>query len=280
MSRLRADASRKLKYQLLLASKFLLQNATFFGKRQTHSNVRVFVAGAQRSGTNMLMKVLERSFETDIYHENNPRAFDNYLMRDTDVIWALVSKSRAPLFVIKALCELDRLVELMDSFAPARTIWIVRNFEDVVNSALLSFKSLPGSVADIVTYRNREDWRCRGMSDTTFGLLRTLYHADIDPASAVALFWYSRNILFFENHFDQDPNVLLVRYESLVSDAERTFQKLFRFLGLKYSPRIVSNVFNSSVGRRPAPLIEPAVRDLCEELSRSFQRRIDKDGRF
>ena len=58
----------------------------------------VFVAGMQRSGTNMVMDVLERSLGTDVYHENDPRAFERYEMRDPAVIRQLANGSGTPLF--------------------------------------------------------------------------------------------------------------------------------------------------------------------------------------
>ena len=64
----------------------------------------IFLAGMQRSGTNMLMEVLERSLATQVIHERDPRAFDNYLMRPPEVIAALRARSRAPVFVTKARC--------------------------------------------------------------------------------------------------------------------------------------------------------------------------------
>ena len=35
----------------------------------------VFVAGMQRSGTNLLMDVLDASHATQVFHETDPRAF-------------------------------------------------------------------------------------------------------------------------------------------------------------------------------------------------------------
>lgn len=44
----------------------------------------VFVAGMHRSGTNMLMEVLDWNGLTDVYHEADLRAFTpGYEMRDT-----------------------------------------------------------------------------------------------------------------------------------------------------------------------------------------------------
>ena len=63
----------------------------------------VFVAGQQRSGTNMLMDVLDRHWRTDVFHETDTRAFERYQMRDIDTIRTLVGRSRASHVVIKAL---------------------------------------------------------------------------------------------------------------------------------------------------------------------------------
>ena len=237
--------------------------------------MHVFVAGMQRSGTNMVMDVLERSPRTDVYHENDPRAFERFEMREEAVIRGLVTRSRAPFFVIKALCELDRLPALMDSFAPARTLWVLRDFEDVVNSATRSFRNFPAQLARLVQDRNSNQWRGRGMSDHTHARLQALFHEEMNEDTAAALTWYYRNILFFERKLDRDPRVLLVSYEKLVTDPEAQFQRIFEFLEIPYTPWISRIVFASSIRRRPPPPIEPGVRALCEDLTLRFQRCLE-----
>ncbi|HRQ46746.1 MAG TPA: sulfotransferase domain-containing protein [Rhodocyclaceae bacterium] len=230
----------------------------------------VFVAGMQRSGTNMVMDVLERSLGTDVYHENDPRAFERYEMRDPAVIRQLATASRAPFFVIKALCELDLMPGLMQTFSPAKALWILRDVEDVVNSATRSFRNFPAQVGRIAQDRDGAQWRGRGMSDETHARVLSLYHPDMNEPTAAALTWYFRNILFFENGFDRDPRVRLVRYERLVTEPQAQFGELFRFLGIPYSPRISSIVSARSIRKNPPPPIEPEVRALCEALNGRF----------
>ena len=230
----------------------------------------VFVAGMQRSGTNMVMDVLERSLDSDVYHETDPRAFDKYEMRDRSVIRALADNSRAPFFVIKALCELDLLPSLMQDFSPARTLWIVRDVEDVVNSATRSFRNFPAQVGRIAQDRNAAQWRGRGMSDETHARVRELYHPDINEATAAAITWYFRNVLFFEHGFDRHPAVRAVCYERLVSEPDNQFREIFGFLGIPYSSRISSIVSASSIRKNPPPPIEPAVKALCDGLAERF----------
>lgn len=252
-------------YELLLAAKAVYQ--LFFPK---HVRQVVFVAGMQRSGTNMLMDRLERSFATDVFHERDRRAFDNYRMRERAVVRDLVTRSKAPTFAIKALCELEQLADLMDEFAPARTVWIVRDYRDAVRSALLSFGNFTKQVARIVADRKVDDWRAGGMSEATHRIVSALWHPGMSEASAAALIWYFRNVLFFQQGFERDPRVCLVAYEALVQQPRQECAAVFGFLGLPFTLRITRGVFASSIQHKPVPGIEPAVAQLCEDLMTRF----------
>ena len=238
--------------------------------RAASPKTHVFVAGVQRSGTNMLMHALERSLATDVYHETDRRAFDSYEMRDRRTIEQLARRSRPPVFVIKALCEGDMLDELLDRLRPSKAVWMLRRYEDCVNSAAVSFKSLPRSVAALVADRNAAGWRGRGMSDRTYDIVRHHYHSGINDASAIALFWYLRNVLFFERGLDRDPRVMIARYETMVHEPDIELRRVCEFIGIRYSPWIARKVVTTSVGRRASPLVEPRIRDLCDALTARF----------
>lgn len=229
-----------------------------------------FVAGVQRSGTNMLMDVLERSFATDVIHERDRRAFERFQMRDRAVIRSLVTGSRAPHFIIKSLCELQHLTGLMEDFAPARTLWIVRDYNDVVNSMRVSFGNQAKQVRRIAKDRDSDGWQGQGMSDATHALVRARVHEGIDDSSAAALIWFFRNQLFFDQGFDRDPRVLLVRYESLVTQPEPEFQRIFAFLDLPYRPWHSRKVVAHSIRKAREPEIEAPIRELCEAMTARF----------
>lgn len=252
---------------MMLARKRSLQT---LHRRSSPGQRFVFVAGAQRSGTNMLMDILERSDVTDVYHERDTRAFKDYIMREPAVIRELADRSIAPVFVIKSLCELDRLPPLLRQFQPSQLVWIVRDYRDMVNSALVSFPTLPQSMAKIYTDRTAAGWRSRGLSDETYELIRKLYRPGLDDASAVALFWYMRNVLFFEKGFENASNAALTLYEPLVTEPDRELRRIFQFLNLEYSQFIARQVFASSVRRRPEPAIDPEIDALCSGLHGRF----------
>ncbi|MGR9052255.1 MAG: sulfotransferase family protein [Gammaproteobacteria bacterium] len=235
---------------------------------------RIFIAGMQRSGTNMLMDILEKSLETDVYHEHDSRAFDNYQMRDKKVIQHLIDNSGANKFVIKSLCELQDLTELLTHFQPAKVIWIVRNYKDVIASMLNSFSNMEKQVIRIVHGRSNE-WIGRGMLESTRNELKDLVYVGMGDASASAIQWYIRNTLFFNQHFENDARVLLISYEDLVTQPEVQVRKMCSFVGIHYHSRMISDIHATSINRRSPPVINQKIQGLCEELQCKFSNYIN-----
>lgn len=230
----------------------------------------VFVAGMQRSGTNLLMDVLDASLATQVFHETDPRAFDRYEMRDLAVIRQLAQASPAPVFVIKALCELDRIRALMDTFSPAKTLWMVRDWRDSASSAVKSFGNFVPQWKRLA-HGDADDWRGRGMSPATRELLAALYHPDASEAEGAAIMWFYRNVLFFEQLLAADARVRLVFYEDLVRDPAREVAALYDFLGLPVSAGVAGRIHARSVKHRAPADISPAVAALCDELLARFR---------
>lgn len=232
----------------------------------------LFVAGAQRSGTNMVMGALERSFDTNVYHERDSRAFHEFEMLPREVIRGLIKNSRAPYVVIKTLCELQELRQILDDFDNSKAIWIIRNYNDVVNSHIERWTSMPWSIGEIIKDRSgAAGWRGRGMSDEVHDFAKEVYHPEISNASACALFWYMRNILFFEQSLDLDSRVSVFGYEALVQDADHEFRRLFQFCGIPYTLRATKLINLGPKTRKIAPVIDKKIQDACDLLEKRFR---------
>jgi hypothetical protein len=241
-----------------------------FGR--TLPRTHVFVAGMQRSGTNMLMEILEWNPHTDVYHETDRRAFDShYLMRQPSVIRRLSKTSRAPFFIIKSLCELDRLHNLLDAFSPAKAVWIVRDYRDTANSAVRSFGNFVPQMRRLAADKNADLWRGHGMSDATQTLLRKI--SDLDPSEldGAAIMWFYRNVLFFDQKLQHDRRVAVLRYEDLVNDPRAKLQKLCRFLEMPdCDPWMTRYIHDASIRKRQAPVLLPSVSSACTDLMARF----------
>lgn len=233
----------------------------------------IFVAGTQRSGTNMLVEILERSWHTDVYREADPRAFVDYQHKPLPELTRVVRGSPARYVVLKALCELQDLRSLLDVFAPARAVWMLRHYDDVANSATELWRKMPYFLGEIL---HRPDggeagWRAGGVTDTLCAELDRRWRPDLDNATACALFWWLRNSLFFEQHLEHDPRVRAVSYEALVTDPHGRVPPLFEFMQVPFDPRVMARVTARSVRKQAPPAIHAPVRDLCDALLVRFQ---------
>lgn len=226
-----------------------------------------FVAGVHRSGTNMLMRVLERSWDTDVYLESDPRVFRDFIMRDSATVRRVIEESPARRVVVKALHEADNLTELLQAFGPAKLFWIYRSYDDVVNSSLKHWPGWRNQLEDIIADPTSASWRGRGMTPETLALIKSHHHGELSDASAQALFWYYRNQLYYDQELAGDPRVLILKYEDLVQDPEPNVRDIAEFAAISANDEMIGLPSTSSIRKNPTPDIEPKVRDLCDAMT-------------
>jgi hypothetical protein len=152
-----------------------------------------------------------------------------------------------------------------------KALWLLRPYDDVVNSMLVSFRNQAAQVKRVARDPTSDGCRGRGMSTETLALVRKLSHPGIDDARAAALQWYFRNILFFEQGLDSDARARVVPCNRLTGNAAGECDSAFGFLGLPYSARFAKGIHARSVGRRAPRDISAPVRIVCDELMSRFE---------
>ncbi len=233
-----------------------------------------FVFGCQRSGTKMVMRVLDQSPDTRIFHENHASAFSDFQLRSDRTIRALVALNPAPVQIFKPICDSQEADHILGRFPGARGVWVMRHFDDVANSAVVKWDEHQRELIQAVIDGDLETWgwRTARLPDAVVAdIRRVAAGAPLAPHEAAALFWYMRNAFFFALGLHEDPRVLLVRYADLVSSPGPTFRQLFDFLGVPFDPAHADQVRDSSIGRRPPPDLRPAIRELCAGLLARFE---------
>ena len=248
--------------------------------RKNQKKTIAFVSGFQRSGTNLVMDILEKSLQTEVFHEVDYRAFDNYELRSNETLKYLVNTSSGHIVIFKALLEAHRLSALLHEFQEAKAIWVYRDFRDVVHSHVRRWNGAPGWISEIASETGTADWRGRNISAETLSILRQYRDQDLSNETATALFWYLRNILFFEQNFPKNPRVLLVRYSSILTDTETTLRRIFSFLGLNYSSRFTQIVSTLPLNKKPTLRIDNNVTSLCENLQKRLDSEFSKETKF
>lgn len=235
-----------------------------------HSKQVAFVFGCQRSGTKMVMRVLDRSPATRIYHENHATAFTDFQLRPDPVLRALVALNPAPSQVFKPICDSHKADLLLERFPDGHGVWVYRHFDDVANSAThkwgLHQLEVVTAVAkgDLTTW----GWRTERLPDALVAEVRRVWRPDLSIAEGAMLFWYMRNSFFVSLGLDTHPRMLLVKYEDLVLRPEATFRTIFDHVGAPFDASFLDKVRATSVGRREAPVASPEIRSLCDALMR------------
>ena len=120
----------------------------------------------------------------------------------------------------------------------------------------------------------RAAWRSRNLSRDDIDLIRHHLSRGLSDASARALIWWLRNSFYFRGRLHERPDALLVRYELLVTGPRDSIRAIFNFVGIPFEERYVSQVFSSSVHRRPDPSIDPEIRALCDGLLERFEEAL------
>jgi hypothetical protein len=68
----------------------------------------VFLVGAGRSGTSMIVRHLARTWQVALFNEDDPAAFRDYHLRDFAEVRELISRSRAPITLFKPIKDTHR----------------------------------------------------------------------------------------------------------------------------------------------------------------------------
>lgn len=244
----------------------------------------VFVLGAQRSGTTMLLHCFQQSMRFEVLGEAS-RAMVNYRIRSDDFILDTVRGSRHRFVVLKPLTDSHRGRQFLDLIPGSYAIWAFRRVEDRVNSSVAKFGPHNLEVLrDLSQGKGLERWQAAGLTDDDFEFIRRFDYEAMSPYAASAIFWYLRNSLFFHQGLEAETRVLPLAYESLASEPERMMRGVCRFIGAEFEPAMIRNVHARSIGRSESRLPED-VQALCQpmyerlfELQQARWRQLDLDG--
>ena len=97
------------------------------------------------------------------------------------------------------------------------------------------------------------NWRCRGATHETRERVIELLRDGLEPLDAAALFWWTRNQLYFDQHLAEDDRIRLLRYERVCDSPEEVVRSLSSHIGVSLPvhstvPRVRPRQSAASVG--------------------------------
>jgi Sulfotransferase domain len=239
----------------------------------------LFIIGCQRSGTSLMNRIFSRDLKVSVYREASRLSSNDQpkqlRLNPLDQVQQEFERNKAPVIVLKPLVESQNILQLLDYFPQSQALWMYRHYKDTAISLVSRFGQTT-SLRDIqyIVENDHNTWYAEGASEDVRAVVSQHYSDEMSPYDAAALFWFARNQLFYELKLDQNPRVLMVSYEDLVTHPGATIQKIYQFLGVNHpeTNKLVQEVKATSMGRGHQIVLSPAIEQLCIELLQRLQR--------
>jgi hypothetical protein len=226
-----------------------------------------FLVGCGRSGTSMIVFHLDRSWQIDLYNENNPQAFRNFRLRGPAQVDALVEQSFARVALFKPILSTQQSRHLLSRFPDSKVIFAYRHFYDVINSSILRFG--PASWLDRVNKWGVNDFSEFGEiqpPEPTKEWLFSLWRENLSPADGIAIYWLFYNQLYFDLQLNKHKRAMLVKYESIAKEPRLEFTRVSKFMEIEFEPAFVEGVYLSSVKKGAPADLSPGIKEECDNL--------------
>ncbi|HEX3219141.1 MAG TPA: sulfotransferase [Candidatus Limnocylindria bacterium] len=226
----------------------------------------LFVFGCQRSGTTLLLDLLDQSPQTLVFYEEDRNVMDAYRLRSTRVIDRTLAGSRAPFLVFKPLTESQHAARLLAHYGEGRGIWMFRDYRAVAASAAAHWPGLHRRWVAAVRegVAGGEPWQTESMSAEVRDIILSA-GTQLSDVEAAALFWFARNALLFEQGLDACGQMMVIRYEGLVSDPDAYATRIAQFAGTPIPPDRLREMVLEARHQDPPP-VRPSVQAICDRL--------------
>lgn len=247
---------------------FLYRKKVSFSFRRPYAEtLPVFIMGYGRSGTTMLLNTFERDMRIEVLGENDPKiATRDYLLVYEKIVPAILS-CKAEVLVAKPILNSFDALKVLDTHPRARVVWMLRDYHDVVASAVTKFGSVVADyMREFILHGTGDNWLAQGLPVETAIQLRSLKVDRLTDYDLTALVWWAVNRSLVIDNLCLRDRVMLVRYEELVQNGESTLGRIYEFIGLPYNHQREMFMHTASVGKGADIRFDADVEQRCNNL--------------
>jgi hypothetical protein len=180
---------------------------------------------------------------------------------------------RLPFEVVaaKPLVESASATELMDAAGTVKAVWMLRHYLEVARSNVSRFGT-DNPYRDLEPIRSRDalDWRYRGVTEETYQTVTDLLSRRLTPFDAAALFWWTRNQLYFDQRLWQDGRIRILRYERACNQPGEVVRSLSGHIGVALPLGSIASRVRAQPSHPKTRRLDPDVEQLCRKLWDSF----------
>jgi hypothetical protein len=239
----------------------------------------VLIFGCQRSGTTMVQQTfLDRSWRVLILEEHDRRLVGSgpepeaTTWQEYSTVLRRIRRLPFEVVAAKPLVESAAATTLMDAAGTVKAVWMLRHYSGVAQSNVGRFGT-DNPYRDLQPIRSRDalDWRYKGATEETWETVNALLDRRLTPFDAAALFWWTRNQLYFDQRLWEDDRIRILRYERACNQPDQVIRSLSDHIGLALPLDSIA----PRVREQPVPPqtsgLDPDIDQLCRKLWDSFE---------
>jgi len=239
----------------------------------------VLIFGCQRSGTTMLQQTfLDRSWRVLILEEHDHRLVgpepgpEETAWQEYPTVLRRIRRLPFEVVAAKPLVESASATALMDAFGAVKAIWMLRHYPEVARSNVSRF-GIDNPYRDLEPIRCRDalDWRYRGMTEETWEKVSASLNRRLTPYDAAALFWWTRNQLYFDQRLWEDDRIRILRYERACNQPGEVIRTLSEHIGLALPLDSIATRVRARPLHPETRELDPDVERLCRTLWGAFE---------
>lgn len=240
-----------------------------FRRKCVNSAIPLMLFGAQRSGTSLLMDVLQLHRDTQVFTEvSNSAIYSDFRLRGVEVVSKAIRDASAPVVCLKPISDSHIARNYIDSFPNGKYAWIVRNYLDVAASSIKKWPSGSRAVRIVCAGGVGGGWFQEGVSAKTGAIMRSLDQGALTEFDYACLVWWARNRLYCEQELAKLKNVVVISYERLL---DGDLERFFHFAGLSFDQKYARYI-KRPTPRTSHPPVSPIVAELCVELQNELEQ--------
>jgi hypothetical protein len=109
------------------------------------------------------------------------------------------------------------------------------------------------------------------VTEETRETVTALLNRRLTPFDAAALFWWTRNKLYFDQRLWADDRIRVLRYERACDQPDEVIKSLSSHIGLALPPGSIAQRVRARPFRPETGELDPDVERLCKKLWDSFE---------
>lgn len=244
----------------------------------------LMILGCQRSGTTLISHLFNQLDYCRVFGEFSilsNKGVDKIRLNALEEVVGIFENSHAPLIVFKPLVESQNAKQLLNTIPKSNVLWVYRNYKDVAASDVKKFSKTAGrgNILPIIN-NDHSNWRGEHVSEEARSVIKSMYSDKLSPQDCACLFWYARNVLFYEQALESNERVYIWPYEDFIGSPQTMFSQLMASLDLpKPKNEIFQDIYNDSVNSSSDLEISKDINDLCANLlERLNSTSLEKNG--